>query len=320
METNDFVPNRGDGVESRVPSATHERFFMPSIYKPDQSWARAMQGAVVSGVDLLQHNPQASFDDFIGTMIGTARAGLAERVAAFHGSEDETVKVRSHAENFGVKRKGSQRVTSISDHGAMAVFKDEAVETLKRLGTHTEEDGVWGQFSARRGQSFKKEVYSLQHSFDTPDGTVSLCSVKSDWIPTHEEEYVRTPFREVTIISPTVDVIDPMFKAGNTVLDEVKGLKEQIDKGSIPKDEATLNRLTNYAAEVYWMISQTWPYERGSAGVADLASKAIFDWLNVHTPSWKDTVNPNTIALLKPLKEFQQDYPTLYKEPLNWES
>ncbi len=304
------VPNEPSG----------ERFYMPLIYKPDPEWARIMQQSVSASVKFLNQNPRASFDELVTTLISEARSGLTSRAKAFRGSSDIKTKIKSHAESFGVSRKGSQRVTFIGETGPLSEFAGEAQSALTTFGSYTEEEHRWGPFSTRAGQAFKKPGYEIQHTFDTPQGKVNLCHIESTWIPTHEEEYLRLPFGQSLITSPKVDVVIPMHKASDLVLDTVKELKTGIDQKGLAQDEATLRTVTDYTHQLYWMASQSWAYERGSAGIADLTAKTIFDWLNVYTPLWKDTANPNIIALLNPLEAFQRKVPKLYQDSLRWNS
>ncbi len=163
-----------------------------------------------------------------------------------------------------------------------------------------------------------QEKYVLPHSYQTEVGLINLCEVKSDWISTHDEDGERKPFNSINITSPTIEVIKPMWDAADTIFEKIKQIKKSSDE-KFQKDENNLNIITDKVAELYWIVSQTWPYERGSAGIADLITKVIFDWLKIHTPVWKDTANPNIIALLNPLGEFKKKYTSLYQKQLNWE-
>lgn len=312
------IDSKQEAQEPQI-SSSPERFNMPLIYPADKAYAHTMQNSVAHGVDYLRGNPQSNFTGLMDVLINNARPGLKQRAESFVGTEQATVNIKNHADEFGLLRGGGQRVTWIGDRGPLSAYLGEATQVLKTFGTHKPIQETWGQFSKRYGQPFIKEQYVLEHSYQTPDGKVPLSTVHSYWIPTHEEAYVRKPFGEITITSPKVSSIQSMFKAGDEVLQKAKLLKQQIDSRELPKNDATLKKVTDLATETYWMASQNWPYQRGSAGIADMASKTMFDWFGVHTPSWKGDVNPNMVALLSPLGRFQERYPTLMDGHLRWQ-
>ncbi len=141
--------DRSEGIP-RPPAATkrkkYERFFMPSIYESDPRWGKIMEASVNNGVEYLEQNPSANFEQLLAVIITEARRGLMERAAHDTGEENKEIKMRCHAEQFGMLRKErSQRTTYIGDSGALALYKEEAIEMLKQFGDHTKEEHVWGQ-------------------------------------------------------------------------------------------------------------------------------------------------------------------------------
>jgi hypothetical protein len=102
------------------------------------------------------------------------------------------------------------------------------------------------------------------------------------------------------------------------VFGKVKQLKQEIDRGSRKKDESNLRLAMDYAAEIYWLMSQAWPYRRGSSSIADLSTKVIFDWLGIEVPLFKADVYPNINALLSPAEKFKADYPSFFQGAFRW--
>jgi hypothetical protein len=84
------------------------------------------------------------------------------------------------------------------------------------------------------------------------------------------------------------------------------------------KDDQTLHRIVDLAAEVYWLLSNAWPYERGSACIADLATKVIFDHAGIDVPTFNPDDYPNMHALFSPVDRFKADYPGLFEREFRW--
>lgn len=300
---------------NRCAKSLSERFHMPLIYERDVEWANIMQKSVEAGIASINTKPMATFQEIIGVMIDTARPELTYRAERFSGDESGATKIEHHASDFGVPRTGSQRWTPLI--GKLEFFKTPAIESLKQFGSYSEQVKTWGQDSSRAGQAFIKVTYSLQALYETPSGPVKLCEVKSSWIPTHENEENRKPWNKIDIISPEVTSAKPMLDAADALFERVKQLKKSIEKGQIEKDKA-LVQTVSYASEIYWMISQAWPYKRGSAAIADLAAKMIFDWIGIKTPLWRDDANPNILALIYPLGKFQEVYRGQHQGDFTW--
>ncbi len=292
-----------------------ERFHMPLIYERDVEWAAIMQESVEAGVAKANEKPSTTLQEIIETMIGAARPKLASRTDKFPGDEGRATKIEHHASDFGVARAGSRRWTPLI--GKLEVFRKLAIESLKRFGTFSEITQIWGQFSSRAGQTYTEVTYTFQATYETPAGPVKLCEVKSSWIPTHENRDNRNPWNEVDIYSPEADVSKPMLEAADLLFEKVKQLKSAVDRKQVGMNQA-LEQTVGYASEIYWIMSQAWPYRRGSASIADLSSKVIFDWMGIKTPLWRKDANPNILALIYPLRKFQEVYRYQHQSEFTW--
>lgn len=302
---------------SRCPDLLYrsERFHMPLIYERDVEWAAIMQESVEAGVAIVNEKPSTTFQEIIETMISAARPKLVSRAHRFPGDKGRDNKIEHHAGDFGVPRGGSRRWTPLI--GKLEVFKKLAIESLKRFGTYYEVSGRWGPFSSHSGQPYTEVIYSLQATYETPFGSVKLCEVKSSWIPSNENEDVRNPWNSVDIYSPEADVSKSMLEAADLLFEKVKQLKTAVDRKQIGRDQS-LEQTISYASEIYWIVSQAWPYRRGSASIADLSSKVIFDWMGIKTPLWREDANPNILALIYPLRKFQEVYRYQHQSEFTW--
>jgi hypothetical protein len=159
---------------------------------------------------------------------------------------------------------------------------------------------------------------SLQHSIDTPNGKVILSEVNTRWFNRHRESENTIPYHEITVTSAEASATPAAFAEMNRVFEQLRSLKKQLDTGARQKNDSSLRAVVDGVSDLYWIMSQAWPYGRGSAGVADLVAKLAFDWFDIRTPRWKDNENPNIIALLTPQQEFRSEYATMYAEDLTW--
>ena len=158
----------GEPIEPRLDNALlYERFYMPLVYAPEPTWAHTIEVAVEGALEKLRSDSSLQFSVLLEQMAQTGRTGLLERAEKIRDNKT-THNVRAHAEEFGVRREGSQRVTWIGGWGPLAIMKDEAEQVLKQFGKYYEEDGTWGQFSKRAGQPFKKHGYVLYHTYPYP--------------------------------------------------------------------------------------------------------------------------------------------------------
>ena len=61
------------------------------------------------------------------------------------------------------------------------------------------------------------------------------------------------------------------------------------------------------------------PYNRGSAGTADMFTKIIFDSCEVEVHSWKEGLAPDLEAFVMPnQKTYAESYNSFFHNPLKW--
>ncbi len=64
---------------------------------------------------------------------------------------------------------------------------------------------------------------------------------------------------------------------------------------------------------VQWAASHAWPFERGSAALADMLTKLLGDMRGISFPGWSKATDPNIIALTTPdISVFAKRYPQLF--------
>lgn len=99
--------------------------------------------------------------------------------------------------------------------------------------------------------------------------------------------------------------------------ESILDLKPKID-AEMEKDSPELDDLWHQAieevAEFHWLFTQTMPYQRGSAGIADTMTKILFDHLGIATCRWKEGFRPDLQAFTTSLEEFKKDYASYFEQ------
>ncbi len=105
------------------------------------------------------------------------------------------------------------------------------------------------------------------------------------------------------VISPPDYVIGPTMK-------EVGEIYNSIQK------EKDFDKIVDSTAQIHWLMSQARPYVRGSAGIADILCKTIFEAKGIQVSEYKEGINPNIEAFFLHIDDFCKKYPSFFSEPL----
>lgn len=111
------------------------------------------------------------------------------------------------------------------------------------------------------------------------------------------------------IVSPDTTVIKPVFKEIDNIYKGIVANRKELSPENI-------EYITQSIAKIHWLLSQVRPYVRGSAGIADIFAKSLFEAKGIQTSSYKTGVNPNMEAFVSPLKEYVQKYKDFFSVPL----
>ena len=138
------------------------------------------------------------------------------------------------------------------------------------------------------------DFYRMHAYLPSQDKVVELTSVKKTNLGDDYSMYIEAP--NITVIDPVLEEVNSIYKS----------IKKETDQ----------DKITNSVAQIHWLISQARPYTRGSAGVADMLSKMIFEAKNIQVSEYKKDINPNLEAFFMPMKEYCEKYSTFFAEPL----
>ena len=97
------------------------------------------------------------------------------------------------------------------------------------------------------------------------------------------------------------------------VMEHIKEIYNGLDSyKASSKDEKTLSKINKDVAEIHWYFTQVMPYRNGSAGIADVLTKTIYESLGVQVSPWKKGIAPDLEALVTPLDEFVKNYESYF--------
>lgn len=98
-------------------------------------------------------------------------------------------------------------------------------------------------------------------------------------------------------------------------------IREALALKSMPECPLKLAKAVYTIAKLHWLFTSTMPYKRGSAGIADILTKLLFDNLGIETPCWKPNLSPDIEALATPnVEEYIQQYPGFFQGQLRFKA
>lgn len=67
--------------------------------------------------------------------------------------------------------------------------------------------------------------------------------------------------------------------------------------------------------KLHWLLIQTMPFDRGSAGISDVITKILFEVKNIQVSKWRKNIAPDMEALVTPMEEYQKRYVDFFDTP-----
>jgi len=267
---------------------------MPYAYKPDSGWALIMHDTVQDAVRGLEADPFRSMQQVVSEMVAFARPRLLE------GAGEDPSKSR-HASWFGLARNSDPHYLVFGETSPVRSYRSMAIERLQSKG-RIDEHGFG----------------LLSYSYAAPWSTIKLGWLTGERQTDSAVPVDVTPWRNIEWTAAPPQVIPEMLRAGNHLFEGVGRIARALDAGDLTRNASTLHQAVGLAAETYWVLSQAWPYMRGSASIADLTTKVIFDRLGIAVPLFRTDRYPNIEALLSPVEDFKAGYPSNFQTGFRW--
>lgn len=138
--------------------------------------------------------------------------------------------------------------------------------------------------------------------------------------------YKKTPFTKISLINEDLSSYYRQYYGNNLLiiqhpygaakikkgLAEVKPLYNKI----ITNNQQNINEITQDAAKIHWLLSQTAPFYRGSAGIADIFCKSLFESKNIQVSPYKHNIDPNLEAFMQNIDEYTNNYQNFFQTTL----
>ena len=113
----------------------------------------------------------------------------------------------------------------------------------------------------------------------------------------------------IELTAPSENVINPVFS-------EMESIYKKIFSKSKKTSPEDLKQTTEKIATIHWLMSQVRPYKRGSAGIADILAKTLFEAKGIQVSKYKDNLDPNMEAFVMPVEEYVKSYENFFSKPL----
>lgn len=115
---------------------------------------------------------------------------------------------------------------------------------------------------------------------------------------------------DVILMSPDPEAIPKTFEEATVIYNNILN-----NKGMLSDDN--IKMITSDIAKLHWLISQVRPYSRGTAGIADIFAKSLFEAKGIQVSPYKKDVNPNLEAFITTIEAYQKEYENFFSEALH---
>ncbi len=195
--------------------------------------------------------------------------------------------------DFGVlrKRKNETWSTHIKKKGKHEPYREKLIKMIEERGCYKE------------GSSTSTMAY-----------TYFLNQVGKKEIPLAKIYFKRFDYEpdidySIYVQSSPVESIEPTYKFVDKIFKKIMKNKKQLTPQNMEK-------IIEDVAQIQWFISQLRPYKRGSAGIADIISKVLFEYKGIQVSPYKRDINPNMEAYTLSLEEYKKEYKNFFSSPL----
>lgn len=161
----------------------------------------------------------------------------------------------------------------------------------------------WNNLTTKSaGRTNGKPILAKANGKNKVIGTLQKFKIK----PTNETEYIVIKNTEPEEIANFWDETEKIFN-------NIEKTRKEIKAGKRTKEN--LASLNEKIGKFHWYFTNIRPYERGSAGIADVVAKSIYESAGVQISPFKKNVAPDLEAMVTPLDEYMKNYSNLYKKP-----
>ena len=335
FQTASSLPRFGAG--EHIPDCKGSRFITTNRYAPNEAWAATMEDlaagvehalntghagsgqALIDRISLEYHRrtcdqrqkPAVPSAEPVATAKPKGRLGRWLQGNAANNSKVD-LGCPTGPEAWGTPRAYLECIPADS----MESLKRRCTQIFARKAVKKGEDAVaYGHFSY-----VKNGAGEIVSRLEDPSRKELACGLPNDQVVNYTYEIDGKPV--------TVFRLQPMLVNGESVLswvfappapevmDAIADLTEKaLALKDAPRTQKTLDLAVETVATLHWLFALTMPYQRGSAGSADVLTKVLFDHLGIQTGNWKDDFSPDIEAFCTPdVKDFAKHYAGFFTE------
>jgi len=115
------------------------------------------------------------------------------------------------------------------------------------------------------------------------------------------------PKQTLHLIHPPYNTAKILIEKSQKILNELKPYKSK----KLTEEDTT--KVYEKIGAIHWCLAQGMPFQRGSAALADVYTKSLFEALNIQTTPWKNGLAPDWEAFITPLDEYSKKYRSFFE-------
>ena len=165
-----------------------------------------------------------------------------------------------------------------------------------------------GLFKQKR--EFGQTDLSIQDQRYGHYGQQTLTKYKTDGL---HEKFIEINGEKVLLKRITID--KQFFITWGHCGDAYRKLKPHLNK--LFKEFKALDKnnedaVIEKAGEIYWLLANATPFRRGSAGIADVVQKILFESKGLTLPPYKPEIKPDCEAITRDLPDFLKNFKNMF--------
>ena len=202
--------------------------------------------------------------------------------------------------------------------GSLRIKKDVTSTYISQKNRYSPYLKKFVSFVEKNGRLGETEIGSVKHkikyhqttlstSLVLPNKKLNLIIFAKDKLTASEKAGAGNYLLKIE--PPHPRNIKPVFKKINRIYNKIIENKEKLTSQNI-------KAITMDIANIHWLISQASPYCRGSAGIADVFCKALFESKGIQVSPYRANIDPNLEAFIQTLDEYKNNYKSFFSKPL----
>lgn len=207
----------------------------------------------------------------------------------------------NYNELFG-KPRSRRNLTCVTRKNPYAPYVEKFQEFLKRNGST---------------QLFKLDIYEEKHRVVSHQPTLEKSLFRDlKLTKVFSVKDALTKFEQEKCGDLLLGILPPKTNKIPLVLKKIQPIYKNIIDNNASLTPENTAKITRDIARIHWYLSQIHPFVRGSAGIADIICKTLFEHKGIQVSKYKKNVDPNLEAFINNLEDYASKYKTFFEEPL----